>query len=247
MRVERVEALGFGPLSGAVLDLPEGMTLVFGPNEAGKSSWHGALYAGVCGVRRSRGRPSASDQEFEARHRPWEGGPWQVRVVVALVDGRRVELTQDLGARSGTARDFSTGRDVTSEILREQVPDASRWLGLDRDAFRAVACVPQTALLQILDQPAQLADHLQRAAATAGTDATAAEAIRRISDFIADQVGTDRAWTKPLARAREDLKTAEDALHRAEQAHADTAQLREELREASLAKGAAELRAALVR
>ena len=221
MRVARVEALGFGPLNGAVLELPEGMTLVFGPNEAGKSSWHSALYAGVCGIRRARGRPSASDQAFELRHRPWDGGPWKVRAVVALADGRRIELTQDLAAREGTAIDLATGRDVTSGILHEQVPDASRWLGLDRDAFRAVACVPQTALLLIRQQPGQLAEHLQRAAATAGTDATAAEAIRRIEDFLAEQVGTDRAWTKPLAKARADLRTAAQDLAQAGQTHTD--------------------------
>jgi exonuclease SbcC len=233
MRVEKVEALGFGPFREAVLRLPEGMALVFGPNEAGKSSWHGALYAGVCGMRRARGRPSAHDQAFEAKHRPWSGGPWKVRVVVALGDGRRIELTQDLGAREGTAIDRATGRDVTSGILREQVPDASRWLGLDRDAFRAVACVPQAAMLQIRHQPGQFAEHLQRAAATAGTDATAAEAIRRINDFLADQVGTDRAWTKPLAMARNDLAKAQDTLRLAEHDHAELARLREELREAN--------------
>ena len=233
MWVERVQALGFGPLNSAVLELGEGMTLVFGLNEAGKSSWHGALYAGVCGVRRGRGRRTASDGEFETRYRPWTGGPWRVEAVVALADGRRFELAQDLGTREGTARDQATGRDVTRGILTEQTPDASRWLGLDRDAFRAVACVPQTALLQILEQPALLAGHLQRAAATAGTDATAAEAIRRISEFLADQVGTDRAYTKPLARAKDELRNADAVVQRAEQAHAELAQLREELREAS--------------
>ena len=122
---------------------------------------------------------------------------------------------------------------MTRGILTEQTPDASRWLGLDQDAFRGVACVPQTALLQILEQPALLAGHLQRAAATAGTDATAAEAIRRISEFLADQVGTDRAYTKPLARAKDELRNADAVVQRAEQAHAELAQLREELREAS--------------
>ena len=236
MRVEQVEALSFGPFREAVVRLPEGMTLIFGPNEAGKSSWHGALYAGVCGMRRARGRPSAPDQAFEAKHRPWAGGQWKVRAVVVLADGRRIELTQDLAARDGTAIDRATGRDVTSGILTEQVPDASRWLGLDRDAFRAVACVPQAALLQIRQQPRQIADHLQRAAATAGTDATAAEAIRRIDDFLAEQVGTDRAWTKPLVIARNDLTKAQDTLRLAEHDHAEHARLREELREADEAK-----------
>ena len=55
MRIERVVAHAFGPLIDATLDLAPGMTVVYGPNEAGKSSWHAALYAGLCGVRRGRG------------------------------------------------------------------------------------------------------------------------------------------------------------------------------------------------
>lgn len=239
MRAERVEALGFGPFSGAELEFGEGMTVVFGRNEAGKSSWHGALYAGLCGVRRGRGRRSAPEEEFSRRHRPWGGGIWQVRTIVALDDGRCFELTQDLEARSGTARDCVTGREVTREILTDQTPDAAQWLGLDRDAFRAVACVPQTALLQILEQPAQLARFLERAAATAGTDATAAEAIKRVDDFLAEYVGTERAPTKPLAMARASLNQAREAMRHAEQAHADMAHLREELREAGQEKGKA--------
>jgi recombinational DNA repair ATPase RecF len=242
MRVEQVGAEAFGPLSGATLELADGMTVVFGPNEAGKSSWHGALYAGVCGVRRGKGRRSASDEAFETRHRPWGGGRWGAAAVVALADGRRVELTQDLSARSGVARDQATGRELTSQILSDQTPDASRWLGLDRDAFRAVACVPQTALLQILEHPGQLAEHLQRAAATAGTDATAAEAIKRIEDFSAERVGSERAWTKPLAKAKVEVSTATVAVRQAEQEHADMVGLRGDVREASLTRAAAENR-----
>ena len=242
MRVEQVEAVGFGPFNGTMLELAEGMTVVSGPNEAGKSSWHGALYAAVCGVRRARGRQRVSDEEFERHYRPWGGGPWQVRAVVALADGRRVELHQELSDRTGTAWDLVTGRELTRDILTDQTPDASRWLGLDREAFRSVACVPQTALLQIMQQPEQLAEHLQRAAATAGTDATAAEAIKRIENFVAERVGTDRAYTKPLARARDELRQAQHTQERAEQAHATMARLREEIREASGEKEVAEHR-----
>ena len=101
--------------------------------------------------------------------------------MVALASGRRFELTQNLADRSGTAHDVVTGREVTAEILTEQTPDASRWLGLDRDAFRSVACVSQTALLQILDNPDQLAGHLQRAAATAGARRTKSCGLGQVS------------------------------------------------------------------
>ena len=56
MRFESVKAYAFGPFRNESLELAPGMNVVYGPNEAGKSSWRAALYAGLCGMRRTRGR-----------------------------------------------------------------------------------------------------------------------------------------------------------------------------------------------
>ncbi len=204
MRIERVTAHAFGPLSEQRLDLAPGMTLVYGPNEAGKSSWHAALYAGLCGMRRGKGQPILVDREFRDDHKPWDDDRWDVEVLVTLADGRRVEIRQDLAGRvDSRATDVSLGTDVSNEIMFEGSPDGSRWLGLDRRAFLATACINQAQLLAISDDPGLLQEHIQRAAATRGTDATAAAAVERLADFRRNQVGEDRAnSTKPLHTAR---------------------------------------------
>ena len=51
MRIDRVEAHAFGPFTDRALDLQPGLTVVHGPNEAGKSTWHAAIYGGLCGLR----------------------------------------------------------------------------------------------------------------------------------------------------------------------------------------------------
>ena len=54
MLFESVKAHAFGPFHDATLELAPGMNVVYGPNEAGKSSWRAALYAGLCGTRRRK-------------------------------------------------------------------------------------------------------------------------------------------------------------------------------------------------
>ncbi len=202
MWIESVVAHAFGPFNGRSLVLAPGMTVVGGPNESGKSSWHAALYAGLCGLRRGKGKAPKEDEEFAARHRPWDQPGWEVSAVVALKDEQRVELRRDL--RSGLARatDLALGRDCSAEIMHEGAPDGSVWLGLDRRSFLSVACVRQTALLSVREEPAGLQQYLQRAAATAGADATAAQALTIIKEFESEHVGQNRAnSTKPLRRA----------------------------------------------
>ncbi len=178
MRIEKVHIQAFGPFADCTLTLAPCMTVVFGTNESGKSTWHAALYAALCGSRRGKGQPKAEDKDFEQRHRPWDGDSWVVGGVISLQDGRRIELRHDLGGKVDCrATELTFGRDVSDQIIWEGSPDGSRWLGLDRRAFLATACVSQAHILDVLQDANALQTHLQRAAATAGADATAAAAV----------------------------------------------------------------------
>lgn len=237
MRFEYVRAMAFGPLLDQELTFVPSLNVIYGPNETGKSSWHAALYAGLCGMRRARGRGTREDVAFADQHRPWDGGGWRVGATVSLEDGRRIELRNDLeGHVDCYATDIALSRDCSNEIMREGAPDGAVWLGLERRSFRAVACVPQGEMLQVLANPALLQEHLQRAAATAGTDATAARALEMIDGFFREHVGLDRAnSTRPLRRARRKLEESDRELRAARELHEAFRKLVSDLDEAEQA------------
>ena len=221
MRFEEVRAISFGPFKGSVLNLTPGFNLVYGPNESGKSTWHAALYAGLCGRRRARGRSTGPDKEFADRHKPWDADEWEIAVTVLLEDDRRIELHHDLaGMVNCSAMDVALGRKCSDEIIKDGAPDGAVWLGLDRRSFVATACIRQTELLEVTATPEILQEHLQRAVATGGTDATAARALEIIDRFYSECVGRDQANTKKPLRASKDWNArAEDDLAQARSAH----------------------------
>ena len=203
MRFDTITAYAFGRLRGETLRFSPGMNIIYGPNEAGKTTWHAALYAGLCGIRRARGRARAEDSNFETRHKPWDGKGWEVGATIALKD-RRVILRHDLDGRvDSSALDADlAGRDYSGEIMNDGAPDGSRWLGLDRRSFLSTACVRQASILAMLEDPGDLQDELQRAAATARTGETAADALELLNSYRLEHVGTARATTRPLAQSR---------------------------------------------
>jgi recombinational DNA repair ATPase RecF len=223
MRIDRVVARAFGPFQGDVLELAPGMTVVAGPNESGKSSWHAALRLAVTGVRRGKGPGTSAERQLSERHRPWDQPErWEVEARLSLDDGRLIDISQDLGGKVACrAVDVALGRDVSNEIM-DGTPDASRWLGLDRDAFAATVSVGQAQILAVADAAEDLQEQMQRAAATRGTDATAAEAIARLEAFRRDAVGADTVAAKgPLRTAKNRQQAAAAALQEARQLHAD--------------------------
>ena len=222
MRIESVTAVAFGPFLKQTLELAPGLTVVHGDNESGKSSWHAATYAALCGRRRGKGGLRTEDREFRDRRRPWGGERWQVRCVVVLDDGRRIEVWHDLeGQVDCGAKDLTLGNDVSAQIMYEGAPDGSRWLGLNRQTFAATAVVNQADLGGVVASAELLQQDLQRAAATAGKDQTAAAALAALKHFHSDHVGLDRAnAVRPLRTAIRQSQRAADDLHQAEAAHA---------------------------
>jgi DNA repair exonuclease SbcCD ATPase subunit len=223
MRIQRVVARAFGPFQDRSLDLAPGMTVIAGPNESGKSSWHAALRLAITGVRRGKGPGTAAERQLAERHRPWDRPErWEVEARLQLDDGRLIDISQDLGAKVACrAVDVALGRDVSDEIM-DGTPDASRWLGLDRDSFAATVSVSQAQILAVADEASALQEQMQRAAATRGTDATAAEAIARLEQFRKDAVGADTIAAKgPLRTAKNRLAASDAALAQARAQHAE--------------------------
>jgi uncharacterized protein YhaN len=220
MHVERVDGLAFGPLHDEVLELAPGCNVVHGPNESGKSSWHAALTTAVTGRRRGRGGRTGAERDFSERHRPWDGDRWLVGARVRLADGRVVSLRQDLDEPARCQATDQTGRPVLDEILAEGMPDASRWLGLDRDAFRACVSVRQADVARVGEGAGSLQQYLQRAASTRKAESTAGAALDRLRDYKAQQVGLDkRTAVKPLRRAKTAVEQAQGSVAHATAAH----------------------------
>ena len=221
MRIERIVARAFGPFRGEELSLAPGMTVVSGPNEAGKSSWHAALRLALTGLRRGKGPGTVAERQQAERHRPWDQPErWEVEARLRLADGRIIEISQDLAGKVDCrAVDVGLGRDVSHEIM-DGTPDASRWLGLTREAFASTISVSQAQILAVTDAADELQEQMQRAAATHGSDATAAQAISRLEQFRRDAVGVDRVGARgPLRAAKDRLAALESRLNDARRQH----------------------------
>lgn len=237
MWIRKVVARAFGPFDGEELELSPGMNVICGPNEAGKSTWHGALYAALCGMRRGRGAMRTEDREFRERHSPWHQSQWEVSAEVVLSDGRALELFHDLdGKVDSRITDLGTGDDISSAYMFDGAPDGSALLGLTRDIVPSTIFVRQADILAVTQNAGALQEQLQRAAATSGRDATAEEALRLIDTFRRENVGTEiRTSTKPLRSAMVEVERCKEALESAREEHAEYVQLLQEAQDAETA------------
>lgn len=224
----KAQARAFGPLSSGKadqLDFRRGLNVVYGCNEAGKSSWHAALTVALCGRRRGPGR-TTDEAAFVKQHRPWssgDDGPWAVALEMELDSGSRLRIDRDLHLNETTVSDPELGGrrlvDVESEITNDGSPDGALMVGLNRKTFAMAASVRQAKVIADLENPDALQGQLARAAA-GSDDATAARALERIESFRKEYVGPLRkGGIRPLQKATEAGKSARDELTATRERH----------------------------
>lgn len=249
MRFEVVRAEAFGPLKGEQLELAPGMTVIHGPNEAGKSSWAAALYAGLAGRRRSRGRGTREQAAFTRRHRPWSGRRWSVAVRVVLDDGLALDIRQDLANGDTRVSDARTQRLITVDELQERYEreltteggfDGARLLGLNRDSARSTIFVAQADILRVLEEADSLQEFLQRAATSERADTTAEQALEHLGELRRERVGVRHIGNKPLRAAQQRLEAAQHLTIRARDQHLQIVRLLADQREAATSRERAE-------
>jgi uncharacterized protein YhaN len=235
MWVERIEIGGFGRLRGLTVDLRDGLNVVTGLNEAGKSTLHQAIATGVFGVFATTDR--RREQEAEKRRErfaPWDGGPYGLGVILRRADRPALRIDWDLGGRTSfRASDAITGADCTAAlrgagdgVLRSDL------YGISRSVFDRSLVVRQGELAAIADDEGAVARALEAALASSERQASASRAVAILAEQR-DQIGTARSSKRPLPMARAEVHHAEQALRAAELA-------RGEIEGAALAAQAAE-------
>ena len=114
MWIRSVRAHPFGAVDDEQLEFGPGLTVVCGPNESGKSTWHAAVTTALTG--RRKGRATNADREFAERHSPWTHDGFAVSTVVELADRSTVRVNRDLKRGIAHAFDDVTGADLSSSL-----------------------------------------------------------------------------------------------------------------------------------
>lgn len=95
MIINRLILKNFGKFQGKEIELKEGINILLGENESGKSTIHVFLQSMLFGMRRGRGKASKTD--IYSRYIPWENGNWYEGGIVFTCGGRKFRLERGFG------------------------------------------------------------------------------------------------------------------------------------------------------
>jgi len=131
----------FGRFHDREIELKPGINLVYGENEAGKSTIHTFMKGMLFGIERMRGRGSASKEDLYTRYLPWDyPGAFNGSMDIQVGDKEyRLQRSFHVSDKNFTLLDLSTGRELKLKegLISELFP------GLTESTFKNTISIEQ--------------------------------------------------------------------------------------------------------
>lgn len=209
MRISKIKITGFGKFSDKDITFTDNMNLVFGKNEAGKSTIQNFIKASLYGFENQRtdgeGRPSEKN-----KYRPWNSGSYS----------GYMELTSDEGKKLRVERDFENNEthvfdnnltDITNDFeyrARSGLRVGENLLGIDRNCFENSVFIGQGSTAVAQNDRNHLFEKIVNLMNTGTEDESAAKALLAISTAKRN-LGTSRTHDRPYNQAMVEVDSLE--------------------------------------
>jgi DNA repair exonuclease SbcCD ATPase subunit len=219
VKLRRLTVAGFGRLAGRTFAFSDGLNVVYGPNEAGKSTVAAAIVASLYGNGRRKDV-----------WRPWDGGTYATTLFYELSDGRSFEVQRDYSRDAKGVHVYDRdGNDVAGDVaMGRTISPGDVHLKIPYDAFINASCVLQQNVGIEAERNAPIATALARALDGGPKEDAALGAVKRLEDARKMHVGTARSTVNnPLRALREALAKRESEAEAARNLRDLLAQLRE--------------------
>ena len=197
MWVSELDVRGFKHLSGQ-WPLEPGLTIVTGPNESGKSTFHEILIRALFGFSKSERRKDyRKGGSSKDRRRPWNGAPFAVNAILEDVGGRRLRIEWDFEQHQIKLLDADTGKDLSAQVRgkRDEVNLGRFLLDIGLEEYTEVCCLRQEAICAVKHSE-ELTLALRRSIESGTKDTGVEEADARLAAYLRER----------LERARRSLR-----------------------------------------
>lgn len=196
MELKKLQINGFGNNENKVIELTDGINLLYGKNESGKSTIAGFIKSVFYGVNRNKAGNEFSEYE---KYKPWKDIDFSGKIEYEI-DGKMYTVFRDFNRNNCKVYD-EKGNDITSEFNKDKTRGSEIGLvhlGIDEETFMNTLFVMQNNVgVEIQSQKnvlQKLSNMLQ-----SGQEGVSFEKIKaKLQKKVLDEIGTDRTRNKPI-------------------------------------------------
>ena len=197
MKIKQLKINGYGKLKEKEIEFKDNINIVYGKNEAGKSTLLNFIANSFYGISKNKRGKEISDFE---KYMPWVGDDFSGKLVYELDNGNNYEIFRDFKKKNpkifnekmeDISKEFNIDKSKGNEFFYEQTK-------VDEALFLSTIFVNQQEVkLEKQDQNV-LIQKIANLVGTGEDNVSFKRAIDRINRRVLDEIGTERSREKPI-------------------------------------------------
>lgn len=197
MKINVLKVNGFGKLKNKEITLDNHINLIYGENEAGKSTLLKFISGMFYGVSKNKNKKEYSDYD---RYKPWNGQEFSGKMVYSLENDEKYEVFRDFSKKNPQiykangeeiSKNFKIDKIKGNEFFYEQTK-------IDEDTFFSTTMITQKQV--VLDKSEQqiLTQKMANILSTGEEKISYKKAIEKLNKKLLEEVGTERTTERPI-------------------------------------------------
>jgi len=219
----------FGKLEEAKIDLAQGLNVIYGENESGKSTWSAFLRVMLYGIS-TREKSKIGFLADKEKYAPWSGKPMYGKIEFSW-QGKDYIMERTAG-RSGVLQDAKITEVATGKIQDIPEPVGETLLGIRREVFERTAFIAQSRLAVSGDKTGELEKKICALATTGEEDVSQKQIIERLEKekrlLRYNKKGEIVMLEEELFKVNETIKVAREEAATLTELHTEIRELREQ-------------------
>lgn len=212
MKIKKVQINGFGNIENKVLDFSDGINLIYGENEAGKSTLVNFIKSVFYGVNKNKAGNEYSDYE---KYKPWKDIDFSGKIEYEL-QGKTYTVFRDFNRNNCKIYD-ENGNDITNEFNKDKSRGSEVGLthfGVDEETFMNTLFVNQNSTSVELTSQKSIMQKLTNMLQSGQENISFEKIKAKLQKKILDEIGTERSHNKPINVVNREIAEKEQNISR---------------------------------
>lgn len=197
MKIEKLKINAFGNIKDKEIELDDGINLVYGKNEAGKSTLLKFIVNILYGISKNKRGKEFSDYD---RFKPWNTEEFSGKISYTLDNGKKYEVFRDFNKKNPViydeelndiSKEYTIDKNLGNLFFLEQTK-------IDEDTFLSTLASMQTEVKLGKQEQNILVQKIANLAGTGEDNVSYKKAIEKINKRQVEEIGTSRTQGRPI-------------------------------------------------
>ena len=206
MKINSIKINGFGNLKEKNIELQNGINIVTGKNESGKSTMLKFIPAMFYGLSKLKNKKEIPDLE---KYKPWNDSEYSGKILYTLDNGEKIEVFRDFNKK--TCKIYNEkGEEITNNYNIDSKTKQNLFFieqtGITEDILMKTAITEQTETRLDKDSQNAIIQKISNVLSTGQDNISYQKAVNKLKEKQVEEVGTERTVGKPINVVKNELK-----------------------------------------